>query len=476
MKLWTAVLLILTAEIGWASDTPGRLSRFGHATGTSVKTRCGILYEEQEDKIRFLDLATGKEEQIPISEVRGLKTPISEQDAALLIGAAPVVSWTVSNMFPELLKPGLIAAVEGESAYINKGKKDGVRVGQKFKVYRESSEIKDPATGESLGAVQQLIGEYDATDVQDKITKIVAVGNSKPLAVGDSAIPEKPDNNIAVLPLKDPEGEVSVAGQKFAEEMMVHLARLNVPLVERAKLDDVLEELSLEDAKLVDDSAVKRVGKLIGAFAIVVGEIKSEKSIDVYNVRLVEVETGKIRSATTIKVKRDDSAKSQRKEAEIGWLTTSEQEEREGGVMYLSDLMPLNVEVFKKFGTNGQHGDNDKISIGKEFPRKGLSTHPDFRKKGASVVYELPANDYRFFRTAVALHDAVGDRVKTPLVFEVWGDHNLLWQSNPIRSSFDIQECRVKIKGVKRLELRVNCPGTTEFAWAVWGDPRLSRK
>ncbi|MCA9042302.1 MAG: NPCBM/NEW2 domain-containing protein [Planctomycetaceae bacterium] len=394
----------------------------------------------------------------------------------MLTGAAPVVAWAVKNTFPELLEPGLVAAVEGKSAYINKGKSDGVRVGQKFKVYKESDEIKDPATGESLGAVQQLIGEFQAADVQERITKIDPLGESKPLSVGDSAISDQPEKNIAVLPLKDSEGEVSIAGQKFAEEMMVHLARLHAPMVERAKLDDVLDELSLEKTRLVDDSTEKKVGKLIGAFAIVTGEIKPEKFVDVYNVRLVEVETGKIRSATTIRIKRDDSIKAVRKPEEIGWLTTSEQEEREGGVMYLSELKPLNVEVYKIFGTNGQHGDNDKISIGKAFPRKGLSTHPDPRKKGAYVVYELPANDYRLFRTVVAIHDSVGNRIKTPLVFEVWGDHTLLWQSNPIRTSFDIQECRVKIKGVKRLELRVNCPGSTEFAWAVWGDPRLSRK
>lgn len=61
----------------------------------------------------------------------------------------------------------------------------------------------------------------------------------------------------------------------------------------------------------------------------------------------------------------------------------------------------------------------------------------------------------------------------TPLTFEVWGDGRLLWRSQPVGVMNQMQKCRVGVKGVTTLDLRVVCPGRDNWGVAVWFEPRL---
>jgi len=63
---------------------------------------------------------------------------------------------------------GKIAKVDGGIVWINLGSSHGVAVGDTFEVYRQGEPIKDPDTGEILGADEEMIGSIKVTLVKGK--------------------------------------------------------------------------------------------------------------------------------------------------------------------------------------------------------------------------------------------------------------------------------------------------------------------
>lgn len=152
---------------------------------------------------------------------------------------------------------------------------------------------------------------------------------------------------------------------------------------------------------------------------------------------------------------------------------TFEDQEEASEIVYLSDLTPVKIDIIRNaFGNEGKRNTGEKLTLNGRWPSKGLSTPP--RARGiSSVQYELPETTFKYFRAMVGVDDAVANRMKSPLTFEVWGDHQRLWKSDPITRPGVVQVCRVEILTVKHLELRVVCPGSDEYAWPIWGDARL---
>jgi serine/threonine protein kinase len=140
--------------------------------------------------------------------------------------------------------------------------------------------------------------------------------------------------------------------------------------------------------------------------------------------------------------------------------------------LYLSDLEETDWSGHEWFGKNGRNAHDAPIAVnGIKYP-KGLWTHP--RESGdCSVKYRISGLDAVVFVTKVAINDSARPRRQTPLTFQVLGDGKVLWTAAPIRGKGQVQECRISVKDVSVLKLRVNCPGSSDFAHAVWLDPYL---
>jgi len=98
-----------------------------------------------------------------------------------------------------------------------------------------------------------------------------------------------------------------------------------------------------------------------------------------------------------------------------------------------------------------------------------LHAQPD----GFSAVKYRFAPDFDYFESGVFVPKVKEEQGNpaTPLIFEVWGDGRLLWRSQPVATMNQMQACRVGVKGVTTLELRVVCPGRDNWAVAVWFEP-----
>src|SRR5690606_24561259 len=100
---------------------------------------------------------------------------------------------------------------------------------------------------------------------------------------------------IGILPLTSTRGQVLKLGQYLAENLVTRLGAAEAfDVIERSRLEHVLEESELSASNLLRDDAVVSIGKLLGADALVIGTF-TELGPDIeVNCRLVEVATARI--------------------------------------------------------------------------------------------------------------------------------------------------------------------------------------
>lgn len=102
---------------------------------------------------------------------------------------------------------------------------------------------------------------------------------------------------VAVADLTDLEGSPTRLGQYLAEEMTTQLMRRGqVRVVERRLLGKVAEELrlNLSDIGLVDPASARRLGRVLGVDALIVGTLTPLQRTVRVHVRLIGTETAEV--------------------------------------------------------------------------------------------------------------------------------------------------------------------------------------
>jgi hypothetical protein len=81
---------------------------------------------------------------------------------------------------------GKIANVEGGTLYVNVGSEAGVKEGDEFNVFRVGKQIKDPDTGEVLGADETKVGRVRITVVKGARLSTAATISGSGFRAGDT--------------------------------------------------------------------------------------------------------------------------------------------------------------------------------------------------------------------------------------------------------------------------------------------------
>ena len=98
----------------------------------------------------------------------------------------------------------------------------------------------------------------------------------------------------------------SASVEDVLEDLSTALVKTGVfQLVERTELDKVLRELKIQNSGLVDSATARKLGKLVGARAVLVGSISDRKDSIVINARLIDTETGLVSIAESIVIDKD---------------------------------------------------------------------------------------------------------------------------------------------------------------------------
>jgi hypothetical protein len=81
---------------------------------------------------------------------------------------------------------GKIANVDGGTLYLNAGSDGGVKEGDEFTVYRVGKQIKDPDTGEVLGADETKVGKIRVTAVKGPRLSVATALSGSGFRAGDT--------------------------------------------------------------------------------------------------------------------------------------------------------------------------------------------------------------------------------------------------------------------------------------------------
>jgi curli biogenesis system outer membrane secretion channel CsgG len=81
---------------------------------------------------------------------------------------------------------GKIAKADGGTLYVNAGSEAGVKEGDEFAVYRVGEQIKDPDTGEVLGANEMKVGRVKITSVKGPRLSLAAPLSGSGFKAGDT--------------------------------------------------------------------------------------------------------------------------------------------------------------------------------------------------------------------------------------------------------------------------------------------------
>lgn len=75
------------------------------------------------------------------------------------------------------------------TVYIDAGRNDNVKAGDKYAIFRYGRAVKHPRTGKSLGQLVDILGVLEVMEVQDRTSTCQVITSVSPLAVGDRIKP-----------------------------------------------------------------------------------------------------------------------------------------------------------------------------------------------------------------------------------------------------------------------------------------------
>jgi TolB-like protein len=102
------------------------------------------------------------------------------------------------------------------------------------------------------------------------------------------------NNAIAVLPPVDADGDETVGGKYFAEQLCAELVRNHVTVVERMLLGKAIDELVRQQGREFNEKTAEEIGKQVGAYAIATGSLLKRGNRIGARLRLIQVATGKV--------------------------------------------------------------------------------------------------------------------------------------------------------------------------------------
>ena len=167
------------AQVGWGIGVDIRKKKFIAALDVRLisVTTGEILWaetgrkEESNAKVYVAGIGGGVDDQRMFDKVL---RPVVEELSGKLLGVQLATSASVVGRVK-----GKIARIDGGTIYINLGSEQGVAVGDTFGVFKMGEAIKDPDTGEVLGADETKVGTIKVTAVKGaKYSECSAVDGS----------------------------------------------------------------------------------------------------------------------------------------------------------------------------------------------------------------------------------------------------------------------------------------------------------
>jgi TolB-like protein len=134
--------------------------------------------------------------------------------------------------------------------------------------------------------------EAGLSDLADQIAQEMADGNKQ---------------KIAVVEFSDLDGRVNELGQFLSEELVTRLFKTKrFTVIERQLLNRVIQEHKLSLSGMVNESAAKQLGQLLGVDAICSGTVSDLVGTVKVNARLISTETGSLFAVAAVEIEKNE--------------------------------------------------------------------------------------------------------------------------------------------------------------------------
>ena len=281
-------------ELSAADGKPKRELMKVLLPGNPSKRIVGEKVSEDGTSITIQELPDFARVKVP-KQGATIKDAISDREAISTVGLDAFLAWKITCHIPIGKASGKIARVDGEFVYVNIGENERIEKGDRLAVYRTSGDLVDPDTGEKLGKERRKVAEMRVLEVHPKFSKTRRADDSEhEFKIGDIVETVETRGAIAVLPFTSSEQTSIVGGTELSEKLITGLSRSGMIVVERAKLANLIAELAIDNSGLVESESVQRLGKMLGAYAILTGSMVEKGKAFEAQIRLIRVETGEV--------------------------------------------------------------------------------------------------------------------------------------------------------------------------------------
>jgi TolB-like protein len=218
-----------------------------------------------------------------------------------------VLSQKVSELADKLAfaVEGYVAGVSGETVYIDLGQESGIVEGIQFEVVRLDKDNPFKKGEKIIGYPETEVGQIEITKVRKEMSLAKITKKVTDIQEGDKVYQVmKKVTRIAITEFTYG-NEFNDFTRNVQDILYTNLIQRGMTVVEREKMEQVLEELGESFSGMIDSSTAAEIGKMLGVEAIVVGTVADMgNSVDL-RARLVDVEKGAALTAVQIDVVKD---------------------------------------------------------------------------------------------------------------------------------------------------------------------------
>ena len=218
-----------------------------------------------------------------------------------------ILSQKVSQLADKLAfaVEGDVLGVSGDIVYISLGQESGVVEGIEFEVVRLDRDHPFKMGDKIIGYPETAVGQIEITAVRKETSLAKITEKLMDIREGDRVYQQmKKVTRVAITEFTYG-GEFNYLTHNVQDLLYTNLIQRGMTVVEREKMEEVMEELVHTFSGMIDISTAAQLGKMLGVEAVIVGTVADMgNSVDL-RARLVDVEKGAAITAATIAVTKD---------------------------------------------------------------------------------------------------------------------------------------------------------------------------
>jgi len=218
-----------------------------------------------------------------------------------------ILSQKVSQLADKLAfaTEGEVVGVSGDTIYINLGQASGIIEGIQFEVVRLDKDRPFKMGDRIIGYPETEVGQIEITAVRKEMSLAKITEQVTDIQEGDKVYQQmKKVTRVAITEFTYGE-EFNSFTRNVQDILHTNLIQRGMTVVEREKMEQVMEELSHSFSGMIDISTAAQIGKMLGVEAIIVGTVADMgNSVDL-RARLVDVEKGAAITAAQVDVTKD---------------------------------------------------------------------------------------------------------------------------------------------------------------------------